>query len=373
MANTFLTPDVIGREALMILENNLVAANLVHRDHQSEFQGSKVGDTITVRGPATFTAAEFTSSVSVQNATEASVSLQLEKHFDVTVAVTSRDWTLELEDFSRQIVAPAVSAIAEAVDAYLFSKYTEVYQFSGTAGDPPDTLAELAAIDKVLNDAKVPQSGRFALVNPACKADMMAIEAVHRSDARGDDGTALREASLGRIMGIDWYMAQGVKTHTSGTLGGTPLVNGAVSAGATTMNIDGAATSGTLAVGDLFTVAGVTGQFRITAAATASSGAITGAAFYPAAPTGGFADNAAITHISSHAANLVGHRNALTLAVVPLEKPMGAAKSEYVSYNGLGIRVVYDYSATSKTDTISFDVLCGAKVQDPRLIARLLG
>lgn len=373
MANTFLTPDIIGKEALMILERNLVAANLVHRDHESEFSGAKVGDTVTVRGPATFTANEFTSTVSVQNATESSVSLTLEKHFDVTLAVTSKDWTLELEDFSKQIVAPAVSAIAEGVDSYLLGKYKGVYQFSGTAGDPPDSLADLAAIDKVLNDAKVPLRDRFAIVNPTAKADMMAIEAVHRADARGDEGSALRDASMGRIMGFDWYMAQGINSHTVGTLAGTPLVNGAVSAGATTLSLDGGATSGTIVIGDIFTVAGAPGQYVFTADATASTGAITGAAFLPAAPTGGFADNAAITVIGSHTANIAGHRNGLTLAVVPLEKPMGAARSEYVSYNGLGIRVVYDYSATNKTDTISFDVLCGAKVQDPRLLTRILG
>lgn len=373
MANTFLTPSIIGREALMILENNLVAANLVHRDHQSEFTGAKVGDTITVRGPATFVAKEFTSTVDVQNATESSVSLTLEKHFDVTVAVTSKDWTLELQDFSRQIVAPAMSAIAEGVDGYLLSKYLQVHQFSGAAGDPPDTVDDLAAVEKVLNDARVPMSGRFALVNPTAKADMMSIEAVHRADARGDDGSALRDASMGRIMGIDWYMAQGIKSHTTGTLGGTPNVNGAVAEGATTMNIEAGVGTGTIVEGDIFTVAGAPGQYRFTATAAATDGAITGATFYPPAPAGGFENDADITIIASHTANLAGHRNGLTLAVVPLEVPMGAARSEYVNYNGLGIRVVYDYSATNKTDTISFDVLCGAKVQDPRLLCRILG
>ena len=42
MANTFLTPDIIAKEALMVLENNLVMAGLVHRDYSPEF--AKVGD-----------------------------------------------------------------------------------------------------------------------------------------------------------------------------------------------------------------------------------------------------------------------------------------------------------------------------------------
>ena len=42
MTQTILTPSVIAQEALMILENNLVWANLVYRDYQSEFTGKKV-------------------------------------------------------------------------------------------------------------------------------------------------------------------------------------------------------------------------------------------------------------------------------------------------------------------------------------------
>ena len=56
MANTFLTPSVIGREALMILENNLVATSLFNRGQTSTFTGAKVGDTISIRKPASFTA-----------------------------------------------------------------------------------------------------------------------------------------------------------------------------------------------------------------------------------------------------------------------------------------------------------------------------
>ena len=58
MANTILTPDIIAREALMVLRKNAVMANLVHRDYSDEFVGA-VGDTITVRKPAKFTAKEY--------------------------------------------------------------------------------------------------------------------------------------------------------------------------------------------------------------------------------------------------------------------------------------------------------------------------
>ena len=64
MANTILTPDIIAREALMVLRNNAVMANLVHRDYSNEFVAG-VGDTITIRKPAKFDAKEFAAKVFV--------------------------------------------------------------------------------------------------------------------------------------------------------------------------------------------------------------------------------------------------------------------------------------------------------------------
>jgi hypothetical protein len=54
MGNNLLTPSIIANEALLVLENNLVMAGLVHRDYSDEFV--QVGDTITIRKPAKFIA-----------------------------------------------------------------------------------------------------------------------------------------------------------------------------------------------------------------------------------------------------------------------------------------------------------------------------
>ena len=383
MANTLLTPTIIAREALMILENELILTNLVHRGHTAEFTGAKVGNAITVRGPASFTAQEFTSTTTTQNATESSVTLTLEKHFDVTFAVTSQDLSLKLSDFREQLLEPAIVAIAQAIDAYVHEQYDECQNQYGTAADPPDSLADLAAVDKALNDKKVPLRGRWAVVDTQAKADMISISAVAQADQRGDAGTALREASMGRVMGIDWYMSQNVKTHTSGTLtNGTAmaaLVNDAsYTVGESTVDVDATSLSGTVVVGDVFTVAGDTQQYVVTAAATASGNALAGMAFSPTSKVA-WANNAAVTFDidgvanTTYVTNVAGHKNAITVALVPLELPLGAQKAEYIGDRNLGLRAVYDYSSSTKTDTISLDVLVGAKCQQPDLLLRVVG
>lgn len=369
MPNVFLTPDIIAQEALMVLQSNLVAAELVYRDYVTEFTGAKVGDTVTIRKPATFTAQEFTGQVVIQNANEQGIPLVLEKHFDVTFQVTSKQWTLDLNSFSEQLIQPAMLAIAEGVDRYLLSKAADINNTAVVAG--MTTLADLTKIDLALNTNRVPVAPRNVIISPTIKASMMQIDAVHRADIRADGGQALRNASLGHIMGMDWYMSQNIG-KTVGP-GGAPAVNGAVAAGATTMNVDGATAAGLIAAGDAFTVAGVTGIFTITNQAIVDgTGAVVGVKFAPQAPAGGFADNAAITFGSGSGTSAVAfHPNAFALCVVPLELPRGAADSGYIQANGMGVRVVSGYDVGTKVDTISLDLLVGAKAIDPRLAVKI--
>jgi hypothetical protein len=376
MANTLLTPSVIGREALMHLKNNTVASALAYRDNETDFTGAKVGDTITIRKPATLTANEYNgSTISVQNVTETGISLQLEKHFDVSVAVTSKQWTLSVEDFGNQVVAPAMIAIAEGIDQYLLGKYTQIYNYVGTAGDAPDSLADFAQVDKLMNELKAPVRGRFGILNPAAKADALSIDVFSRLDARGQVGlTALQEAQMGRVMGADWHMDQNVKTHTAGTASALTdwLTNGTGALGDDTLSIDSAtAVSQTFVVGDLISIAGE-GQHVVTAAATASTGAVAALAIDPPLRAA-VADGVAVTVIASHAANIIAAPGSIALAAVPLAIPYSNNQAAYINYDGFGIRVVSGYSMDTKSDTLSFDILCGAKVIDPRICGRILG
>lgn len=373
MANTFLTPSIIAKQGLMVLQSQMVMAGLVYKDHGTEFTAAKVGDTITIRKPPTFVQKSFTGAIDVQNATETGISLTIDKHADVSVALTAKDMSLSLQSFTTQILEPVMRAHAQGLDDYIFSKYYQVYQTVGTAGSPPASLANVVAIDTAMNNAKIPLANRVAVMNPAGKGSLMGIDQFTAAQVRGDGGAALRDASMGRIMALDWYMSQNVPSHTRGTLT-SPVVNGAVAAGAVSMAVDGGSASETMKAGDVFTVAGVTGyQFTVLEDATASSGAIATLKFSPAAPTGGFADNAALTVKASHAANLAFHPFGFALGVVPLELPQGAAYAQVVQNDGMAMRVVYGYDISSKTQTMSWDFLLAGKWQQPELAFRVLG
>lgn len=206
MANTFLTPDIIAREALMVLRNNAVMANLVHRDFSTEF--AAVGDTITVRKPATFEAKEYTNSITLQDATEGSVSVKLDKHLDVSFAVTSKEMTLDIKDFSEQLLKPAMQAFADKIDAYLLGLAADVTQ--GVTYDPDTDSIRDKVVDarKYLTDAAAPLTDRRFVYGADIEADLLKTDLFLAADKVGDEGTALREASLGRKLGLDFYVDQ---------------------------------------------------------------------------------------------------------------------------------------------------------------------
>jgi hypothetical protein len=220
MANTLLTPSVIAKAALGTLYSTCVMAQLVHRDYESEFV-PKVGTTVTIRKPTTFTAQEFTSTIDVQNATETSVPIVLNHHRDVSFQVTTADLTLKVIDFAAQFMNPAMEAMAQVIDQDVLTLRNDVVQEVGTKGattsgvdgtnewdwDNPRVTIDA---DRVLNARKVPPSQRSVVVGPTTKARWLGDDLMSKANERGDtDG--LRDASLGnKVYGFTPYMTQNI-------------------------------------------------------------------------------------------------------------------------------------------------------------------
>lgn len=374
MANTLLTPSIIAREALATLYAQTVMLPLVHTDYSDEF--AKVGDTVTIRKPATFASRDFvadSSAIVIQNATETSTTVVMDKHYDVSFEVTSKEMTLSVQDFREQFIAPAMEAHSQKVDQILCGLYADVYNSVGTAGTAPGTVADVLAVREVLNDQKVPFTDRYFVINPAADAKVLAQEAftnLQWNDIANAD--ALNEAAIGRKFGFSFFMGQNVANHDIGTIAhtGTFALNGAVSAAATTASVDGTTVTGTWEAGSTFTVAGDTQVYTLTADATAAANAIT-INFTPASP--GWADGTVVTRVADHAANLAFHRNAFAFVSRPLAMPMGGVQAEIVNYKGLSLRAVYDYNSTSKKNIVSLDLLFGVKTLDPLRAVRVLG
>lgn len=204
MGNKILTPDIIAREALMVLRNNAVMANLVHRDYSNEFIAG-VGDTITIRKPATFEAKEYAGSIDVQDATENSVSVKMDKHLDVSFAVTSKQLTMDIEDFSKQLLVPAMQAFQDKIDSYLLGLSADITNKVTATGVMQNDIVDAR---KHLTTAAAPLTERRFVYGSDTEAELLKTDLFISAEKVGDEGTALREASLGRKFGMDFYVDQ---------------------------------------------------------------------------------------------------------------------------------------------------------------------
>jgi len=225
MANTLLSPAVIARAALATLYEVTIGAQLVHRDYDSEFI-AKVGDTITVRKPATFEAQEFdpATGIVIQNATETSVPVVLNHFADTSFAVTSRDMTLKIENFAEQLLDPAMESIAQKIDRDLFKEFRAgitqtVGARAGREYNKPEALIDAATI---LNMNAVPTTERRAVIGPQMNGDWLDTDLLKQVNTSGST-EALREAYLGRrLFGFDPYWSQHIEQPAENPAVGAP-------------------------------------------------------------------------------------------------------------------------------------------------------
>ena len=374
MANTLLTPSIIAKEALVVLENNLVLGSKVHQDYADEF--TKVGDTITIRKPATFVSHPWDgSTLTVQDIKEKSVSVQLldSDILDITFKLGTREKLLDLENFSKQVIQPVMRAHAQKIDELIASLYTYIPYYGLVSSTP--AVGDILALDKILNQNKCPvDEQRYGVLSPATKAKYLALDAFLHAEKRGDTD-ALRRASMGEVFGADWYMDQNIRTHTKGTITTSDYYASAISGDV--LKLEALTTAKTVKKGDIITCTqgAVAVDFVILEDADIGTTAWATVSHYPAVTADvseGTTTIGAVV-VTDKANNLLFHKNAFALVIRPLEKPFGAGYAEVVNYQGLSARIAGQYALGTKADQISIDILMGVKCLTPELAVRLIG
>lgn len=359
MGNTFLTPKIIANEALMVLESQLTMANLVHRDYSQEFV--KVGDTITIRKPAKFVAKNFVGTTHGQDITEGSVDVKMDRFRDVTVNVTSKELTLDIKDFSTQVVTPALSAIAQAIDMDLLAVGVEKAGKTAAVSSTPK-LDDIAGVGKALDMSKAPLQNRRLVLPAEIRYKYNTMDNFAKQCYAGDS-KALRDAEIGKVYTCETFASENCP-HSAATTPGTVTaykVAGTEDTQQFTVS-GGNPAAGKIAAGDQLIVGGY--LYTVTEDLTLSSGGGT-LKVDQNIP----ADiEATDVKVISKAHALGFHRNGIALVTRQLELPMGASKAYIASANGLAVRVVMDYDSKSKTDSISFDIIYGIKELDTDLL-----
>ena len=415
MANTLLTPDMILRRALMVLENTLVAAKFVSRKYDDQFaqSGAKIGASLRIRKPPRTVVTKAVAFVA-QDQVEEYTTLTIDKQHHVGMTFTQQELTLQVDDFSRQFVEPAMASLANDIDQTVLAEYWNISNAVGTPGTTPGSsggapataAAALftygSAMAKMDYEAVSRDNRRAMIVEPLAQVMLVsALSGLFHSSTEVEQ--QYKEGTMGLAIGAKFSMDQNVATHTVGPLGGTPLVDGVPTEAASSFLSKGwtAAAASRLKHGDIFTIANVyavnpqtrtsTGQLRqFVVTADFSSGAGGGGtiSISPSLISTGAqqtistlpADGAAITVLGAAATNtpqnLLLHEDCITLCCVDLENPSGyGAWGGRVSSKKLGISMTmarqYDIDTTNFKTRI--DVLFGVKTVRPEMGCRVVG
>ena len=254
--NDALIPEVWAQESLMILEANMVAANLVYRDFENEI--ASFGDVVNAHRPNTFVAKRKTDAdeVTVQDAQATNVPVKLNQHIHVSFTIKDGEESKFFKDLVNLYFQPALVAQAQAVDEVVCGQVYEFMGYSaGKLGTNP-TRSTVIAAKELMNNNKVPMAGRNMLVSPNAEGSLLDIGEFIKANEVGDDGTALREGHLGRKFGFDFFMGQNVASVAAGSTTVTGAINysSGYAAGSTALTVNGF--SAAIAAGSWCTIAG---------------------------------------------------------------------------------------------------------------------
>ena len=379
MANTItnILPKILAR-GLLALREQAVMPRLVNLDYSNE--SAQKGDTIDVPIPSSLTVSDTVPSNVLEAPADSAptkVQISLNNWKKVNFHLTDKQLVDidKNEHFIPMQMSEAVRALSNQINLTVLQEFKGVYGFVGTAGTTPfaSNVTDATNARKVLNQQLCPRDNRRMVLDFDAEANALALAEFQRVNESGDIGVK-REGEIGRKFGFDIFTDDQVVTHTAGG-SGTPLVNGALAVGDTSVAIDGMSGTSGFVVGDVVTFAGHAQTYAITVAPTASSGAQT-VTVSPAIKAI-VADNASVTKKASHTVNLAFHRDAFALAMRPLtsETAGDAYGNNIVSMTdpvtGLSMRL--EVYRQYKQVVYELDALWGVKLIRPEYAVRIAG
>lgn len=386
MANTLLTPTAVTREALRILHQKLNFVGNITRDYDDSYakSGAKIGDSLKIRLPNQYTVRSG-ATLSAQDTTESSVTLQVGTQKGVDLNFTSVDLSLSLDDFSKRIIEPAMSVLAANIEADALNMYKDVYQSIWNGGSAA-TFDETLDGRVLLNRSLAPYDNRTALMDSTAMADLVKDTKTLFQDS-ASLAKQFKEGYMGRAAGFDFNENTLMPAHTRGGSNGAYLVNGASQTGST-LTVDTGATAPSQ--GDVITIAGVysvhpetkvsTGvlqQFVVGSGATTTSFPISPAIVTSGATqnvSGSPADNAAVTFLGTASTavqtSLLFQKGAFAFATADLMMPKGVDFAAREVMDGISMRIVRQYDITNDKFPCRLDVLYGYKTLRPQLACR---
>jgi hypothetical protein len=398
---------MITQEALMVLVNELNAAKHFDRQYDDRFgvEGAKIGNILNLRKPPRFLSS-LGQALNLEDATETSVPLVLTQQRQCSMAFTSQELGLQVDDFSKRFIRPAIATMANMVDYDALGQFVNVYNEIGTPGTVPNTRLTYLQAAQRLNEEAAPFKDRVCIMTPAMNTLLVDAQAglFQASDKiREQYNTGMQGLGLGFQFRLD----QNCRNQVVGTQGGTPVVNGAGQTGNSLITNGWTASAAVLNAGDVISIGTTTAgslavnpqnrqstgalrQFVVTANVTADGsgnatipisgpsgfGIVTAGPFQTVtvSPSTGWAINVQGTSATSSLRGLAfvsDEAFAMGCADLPLYGGLDIAERASSKELGLSIRLLRAYDIFEDRAPIRGDILYGFVTKYPELAVRL--
>jgi len=404
MANINLTPDKILRESLAVLHQKLNFCTNIITEYDDSFasEGGKIGDAMRIRQPiqyATSTAATMPTTTGADS-TGVSTTLTIDNQRYVPMRFTSKELTLDIEDFSTRHIEPAMAVLASKIEHDVLGTAVK-----GCAGQLCATVGNVAFADimsgrKTLQDNLAPPSGRIALMDTQGNVDIVTDNKSLFND-NSQVSKQYKEGAMGRFGQFDFYENTLIPKHTAGTAVATYKVNGA-SQEKTLSASDSDPMNGVIAIdtgtkdvvaGEIITIAGcnavhpetkestgVLKRFVVTSFLTAAGDLSISPAIIKTGPHQNVSafptDGGDVTTIgvagTAYNQSLLFQKSFMAMATADLVMPKGVDMASRQNYDGISLRLVRDYDINKDRMLTRIDCLYGSKVLRPDLGYRLL-
>lgn len=401
MSNTLVTCSIVAKEALPILKNMLTFSKNVNRDWEDEYMGNMSrgyapGATINIKKPPRYT--YRAGRVSVPQATvETTIPLTLSQG-GTDLNFTSVEQTISLTKLEDKIAA-AVAPIANEIDrqGLQLAHYNTFNALNASGALPTTQLGGVQIVtdaNRRLDEMGAPRDmNRMLVSGPGLNGALLntfsgMFNSVSSLNKQYNTGL------MQNAFGIDQGMDQNVDTHTNGTQNPAGVnINAANQTGSSIVTV---ALTGTITRGTVITLPGVfavnpqsrqsTGvlaQFVVTAdlavGATSipvSPALVTSGAFQnvSASPTNGSPFLIVGAASTAYQTNVAYHKDAFTLAMVPMWAPKGGKGVIDVaqeSYDGFTVKVTNFYDGVNDNAIWRLDVLFGWAATYPELSAKI--
>jgi hypothetical protein len=204
----------------------------------------------------------------VQDAVSEDIQVKLDQWIHVSFMISDGEESLSFADLVTTYLRPALIAQAQIIDQVVLGQYPHFLDNAiGAFGElsAANSLARILAIRQKFNENLVPNDGdRNVILAPAAETTLLSNELVISAEKVGDEGSALRNASLGTKLGLNFWMDQNAPTVLGGNTAKTGAINnGNITTGSTILTVDGF--TGAVATGAWMTIEGEMIPHQITA------------------------------------------------------------------------------------------------------------